>query len=242
MADPPSDPRAGHAERSSPPRHVGAESLSLARALRLIVITDTALAAPRTVEQVVAAALDGGALAIQLRDKAGSARELLAQARPLRAMTRAAGALFFVNDRVDVALAAEADGAHVGPQDLPVEALRRWLPGDFLLGYSTDDPDEARRAEAAGADYLGCGAVYPTRSKDVGDEAIGPRGLDRVARAVGIPVVGIGGVTPERASTLAATAAAGVAVMGAIMAADDPRGAVTGLLRAFQAREGNESP
>jgi thiamine-phosphate pyrophosphorylase len=156
-------------------------------------------------------------------------------------MTRAAGALFFVNDRVDVALAAEADGAHLGPWDLPIEALRRWVPEDFLLGYSTDDPDEARRAEAAGADYLGCGAVYPTRSKDVGDEAIGPQGLDRVARAVGIPVVGIGGVTPERASELAATAAAGVAVMGAIMAADDPGGAVAGLLRAFQARDDNES-
>jgi thiamine-phosphate pyrophosphorylase len=145
-------------------------------------------------------------------------------------MTRLAGALLFVNDRVDVALAAEADGAHVGPTDLPLAALRRWVPSTFLLGYSTDDPDEARRAEAAGADYLGCGAVYRTRSKDVGDEAIGPTGLHRVARAVGIPVVGIGGITPERASELAATGAAGVAVMGAIMAADDPGGAVRDLL------------
>jgi thiamine-phosphate pyrophosphorylase len=129
----------------------------------------------------------------------------------------------------------------VGPGDLPVEALRRWVPGDFLLGYSTDDADTARRAEAAGADYVGCGAVYPTRSKNVGDEAIGPEGLDRVARAVGIPVVGIGGITPERASDLAATAASGVAAMGAIMAAEEPGGAVRGLLRAFQARDDNES-
>jgi thiamine-phosphate pyrophosphorylase len=209
--------------------------------LRVLVITDAELAAPRSVEEVVGAALAAGAGAVQLRRKDAPARELLAEARALRSMTRTAGALLFVNDRVDVALAAEADGAHVGPTDLPLASLRRWVPSTFLLGYSTDDPDEARRAEAAGADYLGCGAVYRTRSKDFGDEAIGPTGLDRVARAVGIPVVGIGGITPERASELAATAAAGVAVIGAIMAADDTGGAVRGLLRAYQARDGKET-
>ena len=210
--------------------------MELARALRLIVITDRAMAAPRPVAEVVAEALEGGARAIQLRDKAASARELLAQAAVLRRLTRDAGALFFVNDRVDVALAAEADGAHVGPRDLPVDALRRWVPSGFLLGYSTDDPGEARRAEAAGASYIGCGAVFGTTSKDVGDEAIGPDRLDAVARSVGIPVVGIGGITVQNVAGVAATSAAGAAVLGAVMGAPDPRAAVEQLLARLGAR------
>jgi thiamine-phosphate pyrophosphorylase len=205
--------------------------------LRLIVITDARLAAPRSVETVVAAALEAGARAVQLRDKDASARELAGQARRLLALTRPVGALLFVNDRVDVALAAGADGAHLGPRDLPVGAVRRWVPEGFLLGYSTDDPEAARRAEAAGADYLGCGAVYGTTTKDVGAEAIGAARLDGVARAVSIPVVGIGGVTPALAPELARTRAAGVAVIGALMRADSPGAAARALLRPFEDRE-----
>ena len=208
------------------------------RRLRLIVITDDGLAAPRDVETVVRAALEAGAPAVQLRAKGVGAGELLERARRLRRLTADAGALLFVNDRLDVALAAGADGVHVGPTDLPLEAVRRAVPNDFLVGVSTDDPEEARRAEAAGADYVGCGAVFGTSTKDVGDEAIGTDGLDRVARAVSIPVVGIGGVTPERAPAVAATAASGVAVVGAVMAAADPADAVRRLLAAFGERDG----
>jgi thiamine-phosphate pyrophosphorylase len=201
--------------------------------LRLIVITDTALAAPRSVRDVVAAALDAGAPAIQLRDKHSDASTLLEEARELLTLVRRYGALLFINDRVDVALAAGADGVHIGPDDLPVAAARRTAP-HLLIGYSTDDPDIARRAQQEGADYIGCGAVFGTRTKDVGTEAIGIGRLDQVADAVTIPVVGIGGITTENIGELAGSRAAGAAVVGAVMAAPDPAEAVRTLLLPFR--------
>lgn len=201
--------------------------------LRLIVITDARLAAPRPVLDVVRAALQAGAPAIQLRDKNADARSLFEQARELLALTREYGALLFVNDRVDVALAAGADGVHLGPDDLPVEAVRRATPPGFLIGFSTDDPEMARRAAAAGAAYIGCGAVFGTTTKNVGDERIGPEGLRRVVQAVDVPVVGIGGVTAANVGEIAATGAAGAAVVGAVMAAENPAGSVRVLLQPF---------
>jgi len=203
--------------------------------LRLIVITDAKLAAPRTVSEVVTAALEAGAPAIQLRDKDANARELLAQAEALLPVVREHGALLFINDRMDVALLAGADGVHLGPDDLPVAAARRIAPPGFLIGHSTDDPRTAQLAERDGADYIGCGAVFGTSTKkDVGDERIGTARLDRVARAVRIPVVGIGGITLENVGAVGATAARGVAVAGAVMAAPDPGGAARDLLDGFE--------
>lgn len=202
--------------------------------LRLIVITDVALAAPRAVLDVVRAALAAGAPAIQLRDKKATARDLLAQAETLLPIVRDYGALLFINDRMDVALMAGAHGVHLGPDDLPVPAARRIAPPGFLIGHSTDDPRVAQLAERDGADYIGCGAVFGTTTKkEVGDERIGTRRLDEVARAVRIPVIGIGGITVENAGLVGATAARGVAVVGAVMAAPDPGEAVRELLEGF---------
>jgi thiamine-phosphate pyrophosphorylase len=198
--------------------------------LTLIVVTDPALAAPRSVLEVARAAVAAGAPAIQLRDKRAGARDLLALARALREATREAGALLFVNDRLDVALAADADGVHLGPHDLPVVAARRIAPAGFLIGASTDDPEEARRLCAEGADFLGCGTVWTTSTKADAGPAIGLEGLDRVARAVDVPVVGIGGITEQRSVEVATTSAAGVAVVGAVMSATDVGAAVRGLL------------
>lgn len=202
--------------------------------LRLIVITDAALAGPRTAIAVVASALEAGAPAIQLRDKSATARELLAQAEALLPVVREHGALLFINDRMDVALIAGADGVHLGPDDLPVAAARRVAPPGFLIGHSTDDPRAAQAAERAGADYIGCGAVFGTSTKkEVGDERIGTARLDQVARAVRIPVVGIGGITLENVGRVGATAARGIAVVGAVMAAPDPAAATRELLEGF---------
>lgn len=203
--------------------------------LRLIVITDRTLAAPRAVEDVVRAALDAGAPAIQLRDKSADARSLFEQARALLPLTRAAGALLFVNDRLDVALAAGADGVHLGPDDLPVPAARRVVPPSFLVGFSTDDPALARQAAAAGAAYIGCGAVFGTTTKDVGVERIGPEGLRKVVDAVQVPVIGIGGVTADNVAELARAGAAGAAVVGAVMKAPDVADTVKRLLAPFRA-------
>lgn len=213
----------------------------LGHRLRLIVITDSAAAAPGSVIDVVAAALAAGAPAVQLRDKGADAAELLERGGELRRMTRRAGALLFVNDRVDLALALEADGVHLGPDDLPVADVRRDVADRLLIGYSTDDPDDARRAVAAGADYVGCGAVYPTGSKADAGAVIGLARLDEVARAVMVPVVGIGGINPARAVEVARTAAAGVAVIGAVMAARDPAAAVAALLAPFRNRNRGSS-
>lgn len=210
--------------------------MSLAEALQLIVITDRRMALPRRIDDVVEASLAAGARAIQLRDKDASARQLLETARTLRELTASWGALLFVNDRLDVALAAEADGVHLGPDDLPVALARNAAPKGFLIGHSTDIPEVARRAVADGADYIGCGAVFSTDSKKDAGEVIGIEGLARVAGSVDVPVVGIGGVTPPRATRIAAeTKAAGVAVIGAVMAASEPARAVRALLEPFQA-------
>lgn len=207
-----------------------ARDLSLARRLRLIVITDAKLASPRSVVDVVAEALQGGAPAVQLRNKGEPARELVAVGRELRRLTRDAGALLFVNDRLDVALTVDADGVHVGPDDLPVAAVRAAAPPGFLIGRSADDVAVARQAVGDGADYIGCGTVYATSTKQNAGDVIGPEGLSRVAGAVDVPVVGIGGITAGRAPEALAAGAAGVAVVGAVMAAADPAAAVRTLL------------
>ena len=176
----------------------------------------------------------GGARAVQLRNKGDTARELLTVGGELRGLTREAGALLFVNDRLDVALALGADGVHLGPHDLPVDAVRQRAPTDLLIGRSADDPEVARRAVAEGADYIGCGTVYPTATKADAGEVIGVRGLRRVAEAVPVPVLAIGGITVERAPEVAATGAAGVAVVGAVMGAPDPEGAARRLVEPFR--------
>lgn len=207
----------------------------LAARLRLIVITDRALARPRGVIEVVGEALRGGAPAIQLREKSLPPRDTLPLARRLRADTAAAGALFFVNDRLDLALAVRADGVHLGPDDLPVSAARRIAPPGILIGYSADEPAAARAATEHGADYIGCGAVFPTSTKSDAGRAVGPAGLASVVEAVQAPVVAVGGITEARAAAAFRAGAAGSAVVGAVMAASDPALAARRLLGAAAA-------
>lgn len=207
----------------------------LAEPLRLIVITDGVLALPRDVGDVVDAALAAGAPAVQLREKTLPPRDVLPLARRLRAATRASRAFFFVNDRLDLALAVGADGVHLGPDDLPVAASRRVAPPGFLIGYSADTPATARAAVAAGADYIGCGTVYPTTTKPDAGSSTGLAGLAAVAGSVAAPVVAVGGITPARATAIFRAGAAGCAAVGAVMAAPDPARAVRQILQAYAA-------
>ena len=214
------------------------EPFQLADRLRLTVITDEALARPCALSDVVREALAAGAPTIQLRLKGASARELLEVTRTLLPIVRSAGALLIVNDRLDVALAAGADGVHLGPDDPPVLDARaasgtRAAANPFIVGYSVDSVDEAARAEAEGADYLGVGAVYETAHKSDAGEVIGLEGLRRVVQAVSIPVVAIGGITPERARAVAETGACGCAAIGAVMGSPEPGEAVRALLAPF---------
>lgn len=208
----------------------------LAQRLRLIVVTDRASAHPGDMVEVAAQALGAGALALQLRDKTTPPRDLLAVARRLADAARASGALFFVNDRLDVALAAGAHGVHLGASDLPVRAARRSAPPGFLIGATARDPVSARAAASAGADYVGCGPVYRTRTKAQAGPAIGTSGLAAVAAAVDIPVIGIGGVEVAAAPRVFQAGAAGCAVASAVMAATDPAETVKALLAAAPPR------
>ena len=216
------------------------EPIHLAARLRLTVITDEAAARPRPLIEVVQQALAAGAPAIQLRLKDATVRQLLEATHTLLPIVRSAGALFIVNDRCDVALAAGADGVHLGPDDPPV-ADARAVAADtlgaaadaFIIGYSVDTPDGAVQAEAEGADYLGVGAVYATANKSDAGEVIGLEGLRRVVQVVSIPVVAIGGITPARATAVVKTGASGCAAIGAVMGALDPAEAVRTLLVPF---------
>ena len=214
--------------------------LHLATRLRLTVITDEALVRPRALLEVVREVLSAGAPTIQLRLKGATARELLEAAHTLMPIVRAAGALFIVNDRLDVALAAGADGVHLGPDDPPLVDARAVAADTlgaaadaFIVGYSVDTTDGAVRAEAEGADYLGVGAVYTTANKSDVGEVIGLEGLRNVVEAVSIPVVAIGGITPERAKAVAETGACGSAAIGAVMGSPEPAEAVRALLLPF---------
>lgn len=197
----------------------------------LMVITHPQPACGRPLDRVVAECVDAGVPAIQFRDKAADGPALASTAERLRAITNSAGAAFVVNDRLDVALAAGADGVHLGPDDLTVSAARDIVPPDFIIGYSTDDPEEARRAAAAGADYLGVGAVFGTRSKPgLAHEAIGPDRVRLVREASRLPCLGIGGITLQNARELLDTGA-GIAVLSGVMSASDPAAVVRELLR-----------
>src|SRR5881296_4523236 len=187
---------------------------------RLVLVTD------RHGTAVVEAALDAGLPAVQLRDKELPGRPLLALAERLRAATARTGALLFVNDRIDVALAAGADGVQLGAGSVPVEVARRLLPPGAVVGVSTHAPGEA----AAGADFALFGPVWETPSKA---GAQGEARLQEAVRAAAIPVLAIGGVTAERVPAVRAAGAAGAAVIRAILAAPDPGAATRALLAAL---------
>ena len=200
------------------------------------VITDEQLAGGRSHEEQTRAALDGGAGVIQLRDKTATTRRLYEAAVAMRRMTRAAGALLIVNDRLDVALAAEADGLHVGPDDLPVAVARRLLRHGMVLRASAGTVEEAVAAERDGADYLGVGAVYEARaSKADAGSPVGPERVRQVRAAVGIPIVGIGGIKAENAAAVIEAGADGVAVITGVVAAPDIGAAAQRLLETVRA-------
>ncbi len=201
---------------------------------RTYLVTQESLSAGRSTVDVVRGAIDGGVDVVQLREKGTDARSRYELGLKLRELTAAADVDFVVNDRVDVAQAVDADGVHLGQSDAPLEVARNLLGPDAVIGCSTSTVAEAEQAEAAGADYLGVGAIYGTTSKDVTDEKNGI-GLERVAAiadAVSIPVIGIGGVTAKNAAPVVEAGATGVAVVSEITAADDPRAATEALREA----------
>jgi thiamine-phosphate pyrophosphorylase len=196
--------------------------------LRLIAITDNIRDGKTGLISRASAAAQGGATCIQLRLKDISARDLVGVARDL---VRAVNVPVIVNDRADVAIAAGAAGAHLGPDDVPSYAIRRIAPSDFIIGISVGNDEEAAKIE--GADYAGIGPFFATASKGDAGAAIGPEGFSRLAAATGLPGVAVGGITAENASIPIAAGAAGVAVIAGIFASSDPAAAAQRLRSAI---------
>jgi thiamine-phosphate pyrophosphorylase len=191
---------------------------------------------PTIGDEVVAVteqALAAGAPLVQVRTKDAPDRDRLAHVERVRRACATAGARCLVNDRVDLALAVSADGVHVGDEDLPVEVARRLLGGGAIVGATCRNPEAARRAVDAGASYLGVGPAFATTTKVGLPEPIGLSGVAAVASAVDVPVIAIAGVTVDRVRSLLDAGAWGVAVVGAVYAAADPRAAVAAFVDAL---------
>lgn len=201
---------------------------SSADAPALVLVTDRHATGGRDLVDVVARALDAGLPAVQLRDKDLSGRALLVLAERLRALTARTGALLLVNDRVDVAVAVGADGVHLGGGSMPVEVVRRMLPPGALIGVSTHAPAEVA---ATAADFAVFGPVYATPSKATFGAPQGVAALREATATARVPVLAIGGVSAERVTQIRGAGAAGVAVIRAILGADDAALATRGLLR-----------
>jgi thiamine-phosphate pyrophosphorylase len=201
-------------------------------AYELYVITDEEIGQGLSHAELARRAVAGGADVIQLRDKRFSGRALLNAAVAVRKVTRDAGALFIVNDRLDVALAAGADGVHLGASDLPIGEARRLAPPGFIIGASVGSAAAAVRAAAEGADYVALSPTFSTGSKDDAGPGHGLAVLSAVRAAVSLPLVAIGGINAANVADVIAAGADGVAVISAVVGKAD----VTAAARDLRAR------
>jgi len=189
----------------------------------LYLVTDLALAEGRDLARIVRGAIEGGVTMVQYRDKRRETRAMIEEAREVLRAAREAGRPLLIDDRVDVALAVDADGVHLGREDMPVSTARYLLGPARILGVTAADPREAREAQRDGADYIGCNAVFPTPTKTDTGAPLGLEGLRKLVAATSLPVVAIGGIGPDNAAEVLRTGVAGLAVVSAIMGAADPR-------------------
>ncbi|MGF7185912.1 thiamine-phosphate diphosphorylase [Desulfitispora alkaliphila] len=184
----------------------------------LYVVTDENLTLGRSIIDVVGEALEGGADVVQLRSKSGSTRDMIDLGGRLLELVKKYNSTFIVNDRVDVALAIDAHGVHVGQDDMPPDMVRKLLGSNKILGVSVDTVEDAKGAVAQGADYLGAGAVFLTNTKTEAPE-IGTKGLKEIVNSVDVPVVAIGGIKLDNLGEVMSTGVDGVAVVSGIMSA-----------------------
>jgi thiamine-phosphate diphosphorylase len=199
----------------------------------LYVILDRTAARGRDLTGILESTIAGGCRMVQLREKEWPSGRLLALADRLRARCREARVTFVVNDRLDLALALAADGVHLGQEDLPPRVARPLLRPGMLLGVSTHSVEQARAAQAAGADYVAVGAMFPTATKP-DFELVGPDLVRKLRAEIRAPLIGIGGITPDNVGEVIRAGAAGVAVISAVCAADDPERATRRFLEAIR--------
>ncbi len=198
----------------------------------LYLCTDRGLMSTPTLEDAVTAAIRGGCTLIQLREKDCSSREFYETAVRIKAVTDRAGIPLIVNDRVDIALAVDAAGVHIGQSDLPASSVRALLGPDKILGVSTARVEEAVRAVKDGADYLGVGAMYATGTKS-NTRAVSMEQLQEIRAAVSVPLVVIGGIGPGNAANFRDRGIDGLAVVSSVIAQPDIEAAARRLKQIF---------
>lgn len=207
----------------------------------LYVVTDEGLSRGMSHSDIARLALEGGADAIQLRDKNMGGRMLMEHARMIRRMTNDLGKLLIVNDRLDIALASGADGVHLGQEDMAVADARRLAPRPFMIGITVHDVDEALKAERGGADYLGLSPIFSTGTKADAGAACGVGMISNVKKAVTIPLVAIGGIGPSNARDVLEAGADGLAVISVVVGQPDIAGSARRLkdiISAFRDNKG----
>jgi thiamine-phosphate pyrophosphorylase len=222
---------AGTSYSFKPPRMIREDEISKRLLLYLVVDPEQAAA---DLTETVKAALAGGVTAVQLRSKSLTDRETIRIGESIARQCEAADSLFLVNDRLDLALALNAAGVHLGVDDLPVPTARALVRRPFVVGYSPESDEQTAHARQRGADYLGVGPVYITGSKADAGTPIGIETIARRSTLAGIPIVGIGGVLATNARQVVEAGAVGVAVMSAILDAADPFTAATALRKAVE--------
>ena len=171
---------------------------------------------------IVEEAIKGGTTIVQLREKTASTKEFYDLALRVKEITSRYGVPLLINDRIDIALAVDSEGVHIGQDDMPADIAREIIGEDKILGVSASTVEEAKKAEIDSADYIGSGAVFPTATKDDAD-SVSKDELKEIVDSIDIPVVAIGGITVENASTLKSSGIAGFSVVSAIMSAEDPK-------------------
>ena len=203
----------------------------------LYIILDTQALKGRSHLEVATQVTSGGAKVVQLRDKLQSKKELLAIAHQLKNLCAERNVLFIINDYLDIALATDADGLHLGQNDLPIKVARQLLPIDKILSCSVTTVDQATTAESEGADYIAVGSIYPTKYKETAT-VVGLERLRQVRQAIALPLVAIGGINKDNAAEVMAAGANSVAVISAVLEADSPEKAARQITDSLEVPDG----
>jgi thiamine-phosphate pyrophosphorylase len=206
----------------------------------LYVVIDTAFLKGRSHKEVTIQAIRGGAKTIQLRAKNSGTKEFFSMARDLKQICAENNVLFIINDSLEIALASEADGLHIGQDDLPISVARKLLPIDKILGCSASNKEEALDAASQGADYLGVGSIYPTSSKDV-KSVIGEEALKNIHYDIDLPIVAIGGINLDNIASVIKAGAISAAVISAVLGADDVEAAAGTLTKIIERAKNGKS-
>lgn len=200
---------------------------------RLHVLTDMVLQARFSQIELTKLAISGGADTIQFRQKSGSTREMIEIANEIKQLCKQNNVTFIVNDRIDVAIASDADGVHLGQDDFPIPIARKLLGKNKIIGGSATNFEEAKKCFKEGADYIGFGPVFPTTSKDDAAPVTGLALLKKAVESIPLPIIAIGGISPENTPEVIQAGAHGIAVISAVCCQENPEEATRALHRAI---------